>query len=84
LSRLKLTLKSPLQIQKPPRVCLVVHKDSDFESEDKDDHDAHPRDGEGKWPLTTRQAVLASVVEPSHVSLGVQSQTFLPVFAQVF
>jgi Ino eighty subunit 2 len=56
-------------------VRRVVHKDKDFkdsdvESEDDDDDDEHPRGGEGKRPLTTRQAVLASVVGSSHVSLG--------------
>lgn len=52
----------------------TVHKDkdldSDIESEDDDD-DEQPRRGDGKRPLTTRQAVLASVVGSSHVSLGV-------------
>jgi hypothetical protein len=52
-------------------------KESDIESEDEDDDDEHPRGGEGKRPLTTRQAVLASVVGSSHVSLGAfESQTF--------
>ncbi len=58
----------------------IVHKDkdldSDIESEDEDDDDEHPRGGEGKRPLTTRQAVLASVVGSSHVSLGT-SRIFL-------
>ena len=57
----------------------VVHKekdpDSDLESEEDDDDDEPPRGGEGKRPLTTRQAVLASVVGSSHVSLGA-SQDF--------
>jgi len=70
-SRLKITLKLPAQTQKPSRAPRAVHKDkdldSDIESED-DDEDDHPRDG--KRPLTTRQAVLASVVGSSHVSLG--------------
>jgi len=35
---------------------------------DDDEYD-HPRDGDGKLLLTTCQAVLASVVGPSHVSL---------------
>ena len=62
---------------------ISIHKDSDFESDDEDNHDEHPRDGEGKWPLTTRQAVLASVVGPFHVSFGAVSD--LPAgFAQVF
>ena len=43
-------VKSPTQIQKPPRVCYVVHEDSDFESDDEDDHDEHPRDGRGNGP----------------------------------
>lgn len=79
-SRLKITLKLPAQTQKPPRVVcrIVVHKDkdlgSDVESEDDDDDDEHPRAGGGKRPLTTRQAVLASVVGSSHISLGT-SQT---------
>jgi hypothetical protein len=63
----------------------VVHKeknpDSDVESEEDDDDDEHPRGGEGKRPLTTRQAVLASVVGSSHVSLGA-SQTFQPGYGQ--
>jgi Ino eighty subunit 2 len=68
-SRLKITLKLPTQ--KPARVRRAVHKDkaldSDVESEDDDDD--QPR-GDAKRPLTTRQAVLASVVGSSHVSLG--------------
>ena len=51
-------------------MCYVVHEDSDFESDDEDEHDEHPRYGEGKRSLTTRQVMLASVVGPSHVSLG--------------
>jgi hypothetical protein len=51
-------------------------KDSDIESEDNDDDDEHPRSEEGKRPLTTHRAVLASVVGSSHVSLGA-SQNFL-------
>jgi Ino eighty subunit 2 len=66
-------------------VRRVVHKDkdpdSDVESEEDDDDDEHPRGGEGKRPLTTRQAVLASVVGSSHVSLGA-SQTFLPGYGE--
>jgi Ino eighty subunit 2 len=74
-SRLKITLKLPAQTQKPPRVRRAANKDKDFkesdvESEDDDDDDEHLRVGEGKRPLTTRQAVLASVVGSSHVSLG--------------
>ena len=58
-------------------------KESDVESEDDDDDDEHPRGGEGKRPLTTRQAVLASVVGSSHVSLGVfEFQTFLLGFGK--
>ena len=71
-SRLKITLKLPTQTQKPTRVRRAVHKDknldSDIESEDSDDD--RPRGIDGKRPLTTRQAVLASVVGSSHVSLG--------------
>ena len=86
-SRLKITLKLPAQIQKPPaRVRRVVHHpkdkdlDSDVESEDEDDDDEHPRGaGEGKRPLTTRQAVLASVVGSSHVSLGASRDFFCRV-----
>ena len=50
LSRLKLMVKSPTQIQKPPRVCYAVHEASDFESDDEDEHDEHPRDGRGNVP----------------------------------
>jgi Ino eighty subunit 2 len=71
-SRLKITLKLPTQIQKPTRARRAVHKDkaldSDIESEDSDAD--RPRGADGKRPLTTRQAVLASVVGSSHVSLG--------------
>ena len=67
-SRLKITLKLPTQ--KPARVRRAAQKDKDpdsgVESEDDDDQ---PRGG-AKRPLTTRQAVLASVVGSSHVSLG--------------
>ncbi|KAH9039821.1 hypothetical protein EDB85DRAFT_224034 [Lactarius pseudohatsudake] len=66
-SRLKITLKLPTQ--KPARVRRAAHKEKDpdsaIESEDDDDQ---PRGG-AKRPLTTRQAVLASVVGSSHVSL---------------
>ncbi|KAF8267480.1 hypothetical protein EI94DRAFT_1321419 [Lactarius quietus] len=67
-SRLKITLKLPTQ--KPTRVRrAAAQKDKDpdsaIESEDDDDQ---PRGS--KRPLTTRQAVLASVVGSSHVSLG--------------
>ncbi|KAH9954181.1 hypothetical protein BC827DRAFT_1386900 [Russula dissimulans] len=71
-SRLKITLKLPTQTQKPPRVPHAIHKDkdmdSDIESEDNDEDD-HPRGGDGKRPLMTHQAVLASVVGSSHFSL---------------
>jgi Ino eighty subunit 2 len=71
-SRLKITLKLPTQTQKPTRVRRAVQKDksldSDIESEDSDGD--RPRGADGKRPLTTRQAVLASVVGSSHVSLG--------------
>ena len=71
-SRLKITLKLPTQTLKPARVRRAVHKDKDLDSdvESEDDDDEHPRDADGKRPLTTRQAVLASVVGSSHVSLG--------------
>ncbi|KAI0291270.1 hypothetical protein BC826DRAFT_1106026 [Russula brevipes] len=73
-SRLKITLKLPTQPQKPPRVRRAVHKDKDLDSgiESEDDDDEQPRDG--KRPLTTRQAVLASVVGSSHVSLDETSR----------
>lgn len=71
-SRLKITLKLP--VQKPARVRRAAHKDKDpdsaVESEDDDDQ---PRGG-AKRPLTTRQAVLASVVGSSHVSLDETSR----------
>ncbi|KAH8984174.1 hypothetical protein EDB86DRAFT_2833594 [Lactarius hatsudake] len=71
-SRLKITLKLPSQ--KPARVRRAAHKDKDpdsaVESEDDDDQ---PRGG-AKRPLTTRQAVLASVVGSSHVSLDETSR----------
>ncbi|KAH9163804.1 hypothetical protein EDB89DRAFT_1859831 [Lactarius sanguifluus] len=71
-SRLKITLKLPTQ--KPARVRRAAHKDKDpdsaVESEDDDDQ---PRGG-AKRPLTTRQAVLASVVGSSHVSLDETSR----------
>ncbi|KAN0137816.1 hypothetical protein V8E53_004300 [Lactarius tabidus] len=70
-SRLKITLKLPTQ--KPTRVRRSVQKekdpDSGIESEDDDDQ---PRGA--KRPLTTRQAVLASVVGSSHVSLDETSR----------
>ncbi|KAH9058246.1 hypothetical protein EDB87DRAFT_1743814 [Lactarius vividus] len=71
-SRLKITLRLPTQ--KPARVRRAAHKDKDpdsaVESEDDDDQ---PRGG-AKRPLTTRQAVLASVVGSSHVSLDETSR----------
>lgn len=79
-SRLKITLKLPAQTQKPaPRVRRVIHKDKDLDSDvESEDEDDDPRGGEGKRPLTTRQAVLASVVGSSHVSLGAfRTQDFL-------
>jgi Ino eighty subunit 2 len=63
-SRLKITLKLPSQTQKPPHAPHTVHKDSDIESEDYDEDD-HPHGRDGKRPLTTCQAVLASVVGSS-------------------
>lgn len=70
-SRLKITLKLPTQ--KPTRVRRSTQKekdpDSGVESEDDDDQ---PRGS--KRPLTTRQAVLASVVGSSHVSLDETSR----------
>ena len=71
-SRLKITLKLPTQTQKPTRVRRAVHKDKDLDSDiESEDSDAdRPRGTDGKRPLTTRQAVLASVVGASHVSLG--------------
>jgi Ino eighty subunit 2 len=65
-------LNLPTQTQKPTRVRRAVHKDksldSDVESEDSDGD--YPRSTDGKKPLTTRQAVLASVVGSLHISLG--------------
>jgi len=71
-SRLKITLKLPTQ--KPTRVRRAIHKDKDPDSavESEDDED-QPRGG-AKRPLTTRQAVLASVVGSSHVSLDETSR----------
>jgi Ino eighty subunit 2 len=67
-SRLKITLKLPTQ--KPARVRRAVHKEKDLDSAiESEDDDDQPRGG-AKRPLTTRQAVLASVVGSSHVSLG--------------
>ena len=67
-SRLKITLKLPTQ--KPARVRRAVHKEKDIDSGvESEDDDDQPRGG-AKRPLTTRQAVLASVVGSSHVSLG--------------
>ncbi|KAH9953497.1 hypothetical protein BC827DRAFT_131418 [Russula dissimulans] len=67
---LKTTLKLPTQTEKPSRAPRAIHKakdlDSDIESEDDDDDDDDdPYDGDGKRPLTTRQAALASVVGSS-------------------
>ncbi|KAI9507129.1 hypothetical protein F5148DRAFT_1276325 [Russula earlei] len=75
-SRLKITLKLPTQPQKPPRVHRAVPKDKDLDSdiESEDDDDDIPRSGNGKRPLTTRQAVLASVVGSSHVALDETSR----------
>jgi Ino eighty subunit 2 len=82
-SRLKITLKLPAPTQKPVRVRRVVHKDKDLDSDvESEDEDDDPRGGEGKRPLTTRQAVLASVVGSSHVSLGA-SQTPGPSFPRL-
>ena len=71
-SRLKITLKLPTQTQKPIRARRTIHKDKALDSEiESEDSDAdRPRGADGKRPLTTRQAVLASVVGSSHVSLG--------------
>ena len=53
-------------------MSLILHiTDIDIESEDESDDDREYNPA-GK-PMTTRQAVLASVVDPSHVSL---SKTF--------
>jgi len=65
-------LPLPTQTQKPPCAPRAVHMDKDFDgvikSED-DDEDDHPRGGDGKRSLITRQAVLVSVVGSSHVFL---------------
>ena len=52
------------QTQKPTRVRHAVHKDQTFDSNmDSEGSDGdRPRGTDGKRPLTTRQAVLASVV----------------------
>ncbi|KAH9962403.1 hypothetical protein BC827DRAFT_219396 [Russula dissimulans] len=64
-SWLRITLKLPTQTQKPSRAPRAVHKDkdsdSDMESEDDDEYD-HPHGQGTKQPLTTRQAVLRSIV----------------------
>jgi hypothetical protein len=61
-------LKLPTHSQKPSRAPHAV-LDGDIQWED-DDGDDHPSGGDGKRPLTTCQAILASVVGSSHVSLG--------------
>ncbi|KAH9956401.1 hypothetical protein BC827DRAFT_1157755 [Russula dissimulans] len=65
-------LKLPTHSQKPSRAPHAV-LDGDIQWED-DDGDDHPSGGDGKRPLTTCQAILASVVGSSHVSLGGDDQ----------
>jgi hypothetical protein len=61
-SRWRVSSRHLTQTQKPTRVRRAVHKDqtfdSDMESEDSDGD--RPRGTDGKRPLTTRQAVLAT------------------------
>jgi Ino eighty subunit 2 len=72
-----------VSFRKLPRLsCLRLHIDVDIESEDEDD-DAEAESstlssgaGPSTKPLTARQAALASVVGPSHVSLC----EFLPLY----
>ncbi|KAH9953815.1 hypothetical protein BC827DRAFT_1246133, partial [Russula dissimulans] len=74
-SWVKTKLKLPTQTEKPSRAPRTIHKakylDSDIESEDDDDD---PHDGDGKRPLMTRQAALASVDRSSHISLDETSR----------
>ncbi|KAH9957714.1 hypothetical protein BC827DRAFT_1378031 [Russula dissimulans] len=72
-SRLKITLKLPSQTQKPPHAPHTVHKDSDIEPEDYDEDD-HTHGRDGKRPLTTCQAVLASVVGSSPLTFRWKKQ----------
>ncbi|KAH9956404.1 hypothetical protein BC827DRAFT_1378584, partial [Russula dissimulans] len=60
-------LKLPTHSQKPSRAPHAV-LDGDIQWED-DDGDDHPSGGDGKRPLTTCQAILASVVGSSHKRL---------------
>ena len=72
LLQLKIMLKLPTQTQKPTHICCAIHKDKDLDSNiESEDSDAnHPCGTDGKRLLTTCQAVLASIVGSSHVSLG--------------
>ncbi|KAH9957195.1 hypothetical protein BC827DRAFT_1270393 [Russula dissimulans] len=60
------------QPQKPSRVPRAFHNNKDLDSDIKledNNKDDRPRGGDGKLPPTTRQAVLASVIGSSHISL---------------
>ncbi|KAI0043118.1 hypothetical protein FA95DRAFT_1598111 [Auriscalpium vulgare] len=83
-TRLKITLKLPQQKPKrsararapptpTPDASRTGSRDIDIESEDDDDDD-EVIGGSGR-PLTARQAVLASVVDSSHVSLSAYGRT---------
>ncbi|KAI0061913.1 hypothetical protein BV25DRAFT_714575 [Artomyces pyxidatus] len=80
--RLKITLKLPTQKatrgrgrappSPTPDASRAASRDVDIESEDDDD-EASAAGGSGR-PMTARQAVLASVVDSSHVSLNETSR----------
>ncbi|KAG6888153.1 hypothetical protein C0995_010268 [Termitomyces sp. Mi166 len=66
---------NPLKI----RLKLPAHSSSRYETptvESEDSMDSQPR---SKRPLTSRQAVLANVMDPSHVSLGSSRQKKAPL-----
>ena len=60
----------------PPSACRVVQKNKDFKDNDGGSEDSnvdeHSQGGEGKWLLTTRQAVPVRVVGLSHVSVSLR------------
>ena len=68
-SRLKITPKLLTQTPKPAHVHHVIHKDKVLDSDIKSEDD-EPHGGDGIRPLTTCQAVLASIVKSLHVLLG--------------
>ncbi|GLB38880.1 putative PAPA-1-like conserved region [Lyophyllum shimeji] len=68
-SRLKIRLKMPAQSSSRYDTPVV-------ESEDSMSNDSHPVTTR---PMTTRQAVLASVLDPTHVSLGGSRQKKAPL-----